>query len=61
MSRLLSMVSLGPAHYHCLAHYLSCKLTVVGGLGQGPVVLLLDWGLWVIGRLLPHPSLGYLI
>ena len=31
---------------------------MVRGLGQGPVVLLLDWGLWVIGRLLPHPMPG---
>ena len=52
------MVSLGSVHYHCLAHYLSCKLTVVRGLGWVPVALLLDQGLWVIGGLLPHPMPG---
>ena len=55
---LLSMGSLSPAHYHCLAHYLSCKLSVVRGLGWGPVVIVLDLGLWFVGGLLPHPMPG---
>ena len=31
---------------------------MVRGLGWVPVVLELDWGLWVVGRLLPHPMPG---
>ena len=52
------MGSLGPVHYYCPAHFLSCKLAVVRGLGCSPILLLLDWGLWVIGGLLPHPMPG---
>ena len=50
--------SLGPVHCHCLAHYLSYILIVVRGLGWGPVVVELDWGLWVVGGLLPCPMPG---
>ena len=52
------MVSLGPAHYHCPAHYLSWKLTVVRGLGWGPVALSLDQWSWIIGGILPCPMPG---
>ena len=39
-----------PAQYRCLAHFPSYKLSMVRGLGWVPVVLELDWGLWVVGR-----------
>ena len=55
---LLSRGSLGPAHYHYPAHFLSYRLSVVRGPGWGPVVVELDQALGVKGGLLPHPVPG---
>ena len=55
---LLSRGDWDPAQYHCLSHFPNYKLSMVRGLGWVPVILKLDWGVWVVGRLLPHTMLG---